>query len=415
MSGVPEMPVAEDEGFTSGSVLWDDRLSGAVEWSRSAPWERPHPEDSSAPRGWLVWRGEWPWSVTPDLVDLAWSRYGIGVRVLAERGEVDLRLLRHHLPRMGRLQVRRQGDGTVSGWGVLPRARNLKVLEIPHDLDEEADLSRLFSLRRYSGPSHSAWGGVLGGAALEQAEVGEVAGRIEAPLRSLQVSGPGVTHLPELAHPESLRAVTVDAGAEFDLTSLSVAPWLQELVVFGRNLTGLSAVTALRKLTRVTLEGRSDEDVRVLSGIDAPDVFLALGPRPPQELVDVAIRRGWRIELSAREEREAYRRLGLSSPHDHPDTEMRWFEGVGEVVLSAETPDFTFTVYEEDLPPGMSGTEAERVLLQRVRERRGARVVRALRRFSTEKRVVLRGSTAAVRWKHLADEATALFDDHDRG
>ncbi|MFT4280963.1 hypothetical protein [Microbacterium sp.] len=404
-----------DSGSSPLPSAWDDRLSAAVEWSRPAPWERPHPEDSSAPVGWLVWRGEWPWSVTPDLVQRAWSRYGVGVLVLAERGEVDLRLLRHHLPRMGRLRIRRQGDGVVSGWGALPRARNLEVLEIPHDVEEEADLSRMFSLRRYSGPSHGAWAGVLHGSALEQAEVGEVAGRIEAPLRSLQVKGPAVTRLPELAHPENLRSVTVDAEAEFDLTSLLVAPWIQELVVFGGRLTGLTAVTALRKLTRVTIEGRSDEDLRVLRGIDAPEVFLALEPRPPRELVDVAIRRGWRIELSAREERDAYRRLGLPSPHDQPDAEMRWFEGAGEVVLSADTPDFTFTVYEEDLPPGMSGTDAERLLLQRVRERRGARVVRALRRLSTEQPVVLRGSTAAVRWSHLADEANVLFAEDDRG
>ncbi|MFT4280972.1 hypothetical protein [Microbacterium sp.] len=357
--------------------------------------------------------------MTPELVERAWAMYRIGVRIPFGQDGVDLRLLDDHLPRMGRLHVEAGDKDGVTGYAALFRARSLEYLEIDRETDEEADLSRLFNLCRYVGPSHGRWATVLAGGRLEHAEVREVTVPISAPLHTLHIDGPRATRLPDLAHPEALRALTVITNKEFDLTSVRDAEWLQDLRVYGGSIGGLNALSKMRKLTRVVIDGRVTEDPLVLGEIDAPDVYLVLKPRPRQELVDVAVQRGWRIEVPWTQLRQTHRRLGIPLTEEEEEkADVRWFENSVEVLVSADETIVTFTAYEQDLPPGMSGTTAEEMLLSPLRERWGDVVVDLFQRASTPSRMILTAPAASITPDVFADitrTADELFSGHYGG
>ena len=143
---VEELEVRDGEVETDEPFGWDERFTPFVEW-QSPSWPLFHRP------GWLVWRGEKRWSVTPEMVERAWGLYRIGVRVSCPDGvTADLSDLRDHLPRMRSLRIDPWSE--VVGYGELRRARALELLDIQEpEISEEADLSRLWGLRQYYGPS----------------------------------------------------------------------------------------------------------------------------------------------------------------------------------------------------------------------------------------------------------------------
>ncbi len=105
---VEELEVRDGEVESDEPFGWDERFTPFVEWEEpgSPLFHRP---------GWLVWRGEKRWSVTPEMVERAWALYRIGVRVSCPGGvTADLSDLRDHLPRMRSLRI----DSGVESSGI---------------------------------------------------------------------------------------------------------------------------------------------------------------------------------------------------------------------------------------------------------------------------------------------------------
>lgn len=398
---VEELEVRDGDVETDEPFGWDERFTPFVEW-QSPSWPLFHRP------GWLVWRGEKRWSVTPEMVERAWGLYRIGVRVSCPDGvTADLSDLRDHLPRMRSLRIDPWSE--VVGYEELRRARALELLDIQEpEISEEADLSRLWGLRQYCGPSFGKWSSVLSLPGLEQLQVDEALSPIAGPVRFLALGSRRVSRLPELRQPSALRELHVQQAREFDLSSLLPATGLNVIDVMASRLVGLEALTKIPTLTEVTIEGRTEEDSAVLARMTAPEATLIIKPKPGPELIEASARKDWGLEVPDREMRAAYKALGRVFPVDAP-TDLTTAVEAGDLRLAGPPYWGTLTSEAEDLPEGLSGTRAEELLVERIRALQGDEIADAIERHSTSDRMVVRFPTEIVWSQLVTDEAAALF------
>lgn len=118
---------------------------------------------------------------------------------------------------------------------------------------------------------------------------------IGAPLESLLITGHrSMDRLPELKHPELLRSFRVDMPRRFDAASLLAAPNLKKVQLNGvGRLENVAALAGLSKLTRLEVEGASQEDWDVLVDCSVSSALFILSPSPSKRLRDEGARRGW--------------------------------------------------------------------------------------------------------------------------
>ena len=395
--------VSADDVSTDRSYGLDEQLLPFVEWFPTEGWPL------FTRRGWLVWRGEKRWGVTPEMVERAWAMYRIGVRVSAPSSA--LAALREHLPRMRLLEIGYEAE-QLKGFNELRRARMLEVLEINPETGEEADLSRLWRLRRYRGPSHGSWQSVMALPQLERLDVDHVCGTVVGPVRDLALRSRTTSQLPELGQPAKLRELTVSPTRHFDLESLAPAVGLNVLTVTAAHLVGLKALVQIRTLTEVTIEGRTDEDIEVLADLPAAEAILILKQRPGPRLTAAIIDRGWSVFASDAQERAAYKAAGRVYPGDLPQHHA-WSEEAGDVHwhFGPRHATATFVSTADDLPPGLSGIEAEQIIRERLHSRYSDEKI-TIEGTSTSDRLQLTFSLADV--AIVSEAAAAVFAEHHR-
>jgi len=168
----------------------------------------------------------------------------------------------------------------------------------------------------------------------------------------------------------------------------------------------------IRTLTEVTIEGRTDEDIEVLADLPAAEAILILKQRPGPRLTAAIIDRGWSVFASDAQERAAYKAAGRVYPGDLPQHHA-WSEEAGDVHwhFGPRHATATFVSTADDLPPGLSGIEAEQIIRERLHSRYSDEKI-TIEGTSTSDRLQLTFSLADV--AIVSEAAAAVFAEHHR-